>query len=160
MKKFKPEELQLKLLPLVGLEFQGKWVLKFGMTREEVREFFKTYFGEETEDVKHSGTSSGNCWESIHALKSSICCDFHRSNNRLQSIGVENRCVRAEVLDQQIFTMSMMKIERWLNELDEDYYDEEESLSSFRYGFRIGRRDDDRFLVKPEYLLVFEAKYA
>jgi hypothetical protein len=160
MKEFKPEELQLKLLPLVGLEFQGKWVLKFGMTKDEVREFFKTYFGEVTKNVEHSGSSSCNGWESIRAFDSSIYCDFQRLTDRLQSIGVENSIMQVEVLERQIFTMSMMKIERWLKELDEDYYDQEESLSSFRYGFRIGRRDDDRFLVKPQFLLVFEEKYA
>jgi hypothetical protein len=160
MKKFKPEELQLKLLPLVGLEFQGKWVLKFGMTRDEVRGFFKTYFGEETEDVKHSGFSSGNCWESIHAFKSSVRCNFRDLTDKLDSVELQNDLIKVKVLERQIFTMSMMKIERWLKEIDTQSYGEDDSLTSSKYGFSVWRRDSARFLVKPEVLLVFEENYA
>jgi len=155
----KPEELEMRLLPLKGLEFVARGLLEFRMTRDEVWEFFEKHFNVVVAEARHK-LFNQNREKSIDPLCMAIDIGFRKLTDRVECFEVNNSFGKLEILGKYVFSISMLEALRWCREVDPESYDEDEGITSSRYGFRLGTQQIDWRRMPAETAVLFGENYA
>jgi hypothetical protein len=155
----KPEELELRLVPLKGLEFVGKGVLEFGMTRDEVWDFFEKHFGVGVAEVRQK-VFNHDRRQTIRPLIHWISVGFRKETDLVECVEVVDDCANLLILERRVFSMSMLEALRWCREIDAESYHDDERIVSSRYGFLLGTQEIDWRRLPAQGAVVFEENYA
>lgn len=155
--EFKPEELELKLVPLQGVEFVGKGMLKFGITRDEVWEFFERHFNVDVKEERQKAFNRDDR-DRIRPLRG-MFVSFRRETDRVEAVEVVDSYEKLEILGKQIFSIPMLQAFRWCLDIDPEAYDDG-CVTSSKYGFRIGTDEIDWRKAPAGSAVLFEENCA
>ena len=144
--------------PYEGIEIENKGIIRFGMTREEVRNFFN-------EQERKTYVKSEYAQMPTDAYYKSVLQFSYKKPGILQAILLTAGIGKVFFLDKDILNdCSYSEAFNWLNRADTNLeIDEKDDAISYKFGIVLGMSVEnpveDDYMI-PESVVVFEKDYS